>query len=96
VNYEVASIKLRPAEDRIVADEIRRVYDKAHIRGTKPPNINEVAEPVQARLREIGQTASAARIKRIADYPEFKKRRRRPGKTLWSEKCGPQKEDFSN
>jgi hypothetical protein len=90
-NHEVASIKLRPAQDRAIADEIRRVYDKAHIKGTKPPNINEVVKPVQARLRDIRQTASAAQIKRIAEHPEFKNRRRQPGKTLLSEKRGPQK-----
>ena len=90
-NHEVASIKLRPAGDRVIADEIRHVYEKARIKGTKPPNINEVAEPVQARLREIGQTASAAKIRLIAEYPEFKNRRRPPGKTVWSEKRGPQK-----
>ena len=78
-NHEMASIKLRPAQDRVIVDEIRRVYDKARIKGTKPPNINEVAEPVQARLREIGQTASAAQIKKIAEHPEFKNRRRQPG-----------------
>jgi hypothetical protein len=90
-NHEMASINLRPAQDRVIVDEIRRVYDRAHIKRTKPPNINEVVEPVQARLREMGQTASAAQIKKIGEKPEFKNRRRPPGKTLRSEKRVPQK-----
>jgi hypothetical protein len=90
-NHEAASTKLGPATDRVIQDEIRRVYDHARINRTKPPNINEVVEPVQARLREMGQTASAAQIKKIGEKPEFKNRRRPPGKTLRSEKRGPQK-----
>src|SRR5262249_28876737 len=81
-NHEMASIKLRPAQDRAIADEIRRVYDKAHIKGTKPPNIREVAKPVQAILLKRGYKASERKIQEIADSPEFKQRRRPPGKTL--------------
>jgi hypothetical protein len=88
-NHEAASIKLRRAQDRVIEDEVLRVYDIADKEGTKPPNIKEVVKPVQARLRQIGQAASATQIRKIAESPEFKKRRRLPGKTLSSEKRHP-------
>src|SRR5262249_12448954 len=90
-NPEAIQQKRKPASEQMIIAEVRRAYDIAKREGTKPPNINEVAKPVYARLREIGQTASAAQIKRIAERPEFKKRRRPAGKTVLSEKRGPQK-----
>ena len=90
-NHEAASIKLRKAQDRVIEDEVRRVYDIADNEGSKPPNIKEVPKLVKARLRDIGQAASATKIQEIAERPEFKRRRRLPGKTLSSEKRGPRK-----
>jgi hypothetical protein len=89
--HEAASIKLRKAQDRVIEDEVRRVYDIADNEGSKPPNIKEVPKLVKARLRDIGQAASATKIQEIAERPEFKRRRRPPGKTLSSEKRGPRK-----
>ena len=86
---DATSLNLKPASKPMIESEVRRVYDIADKEGKKPPNINEVAEPVQARLREIGHTASGGQIKRIAERPEFKKRRRLPGKTLSSERRRP-------
>jgi hypothetical protein len=85
-NHEVASIKLRRAHDRIIEDELRRLYDRADREGAKPPNIKEVAKPVQDLLRGNGYKASAIQIQEIAGRSEFAKRRRPRGKTLKSEK----------
>jgi hypothetical protein len=90
-NDDATSLNLKPASERTIKDEIQRVYDIADKEGSKPPNIKEVAKPVQARLQEIRQRATAAQIQKIADRPEFKKRRNPPGKTLKSEKPGPSK-----
>jgi hypothetical protein len=88
-NDDATSLNLKPASEPMIEGEVRRVYDIADKEGKKPPNINEVAELAQARLREIGRTASGRQIKGIAERPEFKKRRRLPGKTLSSERCRP-------
>jgi hypothetical protein len=90
-NDDATSLKLKPASEPMIEGEVRRVYDIADKEGKKPPNINEVAELVQAHLREIGHTASGRQIKGIAERLEFKNRRRLPGKTLSSEKRGPRK-----
>jgi hypothetical protein len=88
-NHDATSLNLKRASEPMIEGEVRRVYDVADKEGKKPPNINEVAELAQARLREIGRTASGRQIKGIAERPEFKKRRRLPGKTLSSERCRP-------
>jgi len=90
-NDQATSRQLKQASEAMIEDEVRRVYEIADKEGKKPPNINEVAELAQACLREIGHTASGRQIKGIAERPEFKARRRRPGKTLSSEKRGPRK-----
>jgi hypothetical protein len=79
---------LKPAPELIIDDVVREVYDMAL---EKPPNIKEVAKPVQAILQERGYEASARQIQVVANRPEFKRRRRAPGKTLKSEKHGPRK-----
>ena len=91
INDDATSLNLKPASVPMIKGEVHRAYDIADKEGKKPPNINEVAKLVQARLREIGHTASGRQIKGIAERPEFKKRRRPPGKTLSSEKRGPRK-----
>jgi hypothetical protein len=90
-NDDATSLNLKPASVPMIEGEVRRAYDIADEEGKKPPNINEVAKLVQARLREIGHRASGRQIKGIAERPEFTKRRRPPGKTLSSEKRGPRK-----
>jgi hypothetical protein len=85
-NDDATSLTLKSASERMMIDVVRRVYDIAHNEGKKPPNIREVAKPVQDLLRGNGYKASAKQIQEIAERPEFKKRRRAPGKTLKSEK----------
>jgi len=75
----------------MIEGEVRRVYDVADKEGKKPPNIREVAKPVQDLLRGNGYKASARQIQEIAERPEFAKRRRPPGKPLKTEKRPPPK-----
>jgi hypothetical protein len=86
-NDKATSPQWKKAPAAIIKDVLRDVYDTLE----KPPNIKEVAKPVQAGLQERGYTASARRIQAVADSPEFKQRRRLLGKTLRSEKRGPRK-----
>ena len=81
----------KPAPDQLITNEVRCAYNLADKNGGKPPNIKEIAKPVQCRLKELGYSASATQIQTIADRPEFKKRRRPQGKTLKSEKRLPSK-----
>jgi hypothetical protein len=81
--------ELKQATDQMISDATGLVYDKADESGDKPPNINEIATPVQAHLAQRGYKASGKQIKAIADRPEFKKRRRPPGRTVNSEKRHP-------
>jgi len=90
-NDAPTSLNLKPASETMIEGEVRSVYYIADKEGKKPPNINEVAKLAQDRLREIGHKASGRQIKGIAERPEFKARRRRPGKTLSAEKRGPRK-----
>jgi hypothetical protein len=85
-NDDAASLNLKPASKLRIESEVRRVYDTADKEGNKPPNIREVTKPVQDLLRGNGYNSSAAQIQKIAERPEFAKRRRSPGKTLKSEK----------
>jgi hypothetical protein len=77
---------LRPASDRQIHVAITTVYNEAERTGTKPPNIKEVREPVQHELRKTRHTASGNHIMRLAGEPQHNRRRRKPGKTLASEK----------
>jgi hypothetical protein len=88
---EATSLQLKLASERMIEDEVRRVYDTVDKEGKKPPNIKEVAKPALARLQEVGYTASARQIEKIAERPEFKRRRRPPGKTISSDKRGSRK-----
>ena len=83
---------LRPASYDEIDFAITAVYDEAAQIGGKPPNIKELSKPVQAKLAAIGRAASGALIMEIGDRQEHKKRRRRPGKTIASEK---RKADFT-
>jgi hypothetical protein len=71
---------LRQAPEPTIKEAIRAVYDVADQERTKPPNVIELAEPVQRLLAMQGLTASKKRIRDIADQPEFKKRRGPVGK----------------
>jgi hypothetical protein len=86
------SEELRRARDPQIDAAITAVYDKAEKTGAKPPNIRELPEPVQKELREKGRAASGMQIMRLADDEKHRRRRRKPGKTLASEK---RKADFT-
>jgi len=79
-----SQVKLRPAPDRIVIEAIRRAYDAAEAARSKPPNIKELPAAVQPFLQ--GFYASGRRIQQLGDAEEFERRRRRPGKTVASER----------
>jgi len=86
------SEELRPASDPQIDAAITAVYDKAEKTGAKPPNIRQLREPVLKELREKGRAASGRQIMQLADDEKHRKRRRKPGKTLVSEK---RKADFT-
>jgi len=90
-NDDAPSLDLKPASKPMIEGEVRRVYDVADKEGKKPPNIREVAKPVQDLLRGNGYKASAKQIQEIAERPEFAKRRWPSGKTLKTEKRPPPK-----
>jgi len=90
-NDDAPSLDLKPASKPMIEGEVRRVYDVADKEGKKPPNIREVAKPVQDLLRGNGYKASAKQIQEIAERPKFAKRRRPPGKPLKTEKRPPPK-----
>jgi hypothetical protein len=81
-----SQVKLKPAPDRIVIEAIRCAYDAAEDAGRKPPNIKELPAAVQPFLQQKGFSASGRRIQQLGDDEEFKRRRRRPGKTVASER----------
>jgi hypothetical protein len=78
----VTPIRGRPAGSPAIRDAIRAVYDEAERTGEKPPNINEIAAPVQAKLTADGRGASKRQIQKIADEPEFAARRGPLGVTI--------------
>jgi hypothetical protein len=78
--------ELKPAPDPIVIEAIRGAYDAAEKAGTKPPNIKELPAAVQPLLQQKGFSTSGRHIMRLGDAEEFERRRRRPGKTVASER----------
>jgi hypothetical protein len=87
-DHEPTLLEPKPASEQMIRGAVRRQYDIAETQDKKPPNVKEVAKLVQADLKASGHTASVQKIQKIADSPEFKRRRRPPGKTLSSEKRG--------
>jgi hypothetical protein len=83
---EAASIDLRRAPDPEIHKAITKAYDDAKAAGTKPPNVIEIINPVQALLRAAGYQATGLHIRDLASADQHKKRRRKPGKTIASEK----------
>jgi hypothetical protein len=79
-------VELKPAPAPIVIEAIRCAYDAAEVAGRKPPNIKELPAAVQPFLQHKGVSASGRRIQQLGDHEEFKRRRRRPGKTVASER----------
>ena len=80
----VASLK--QASEAVIVKAIKDVYDIARARGEKAPNIKELPGKVRDLLKTKGYTAAVRRIQQLGDNPEFKGCRRKPGKTLSSER----------
>src|SRR5262245_55622949 len=78
--------ELNPAPDAITNQAITDAYDAAEKAGTKPPNINELPAAVHPLLEQKAFRASGRHIKELGGAPEFKRRRRPPGKTVASER----------
>ena len=74
-----------PAPDREIHQAIAETYDHADAIGEKPPNVNEVIKPVQARL-STRYHASGRRIRELAGDPRYDRRRWTPGMTRSSKK----------
>jgi hypothetical protein len=77
---------LKPAPDPEIHEAITKAYDSAKKAGEKPPNVKQIAAPVQAILRNAGYQASGNRIQQLASDARHDGRRRKPGKTVASEK----------
>jgi len=76
---------LRQAPESEIRKAITEAYEDAEAQGRKPPNIRELAGAVQPLLQAKGYTASGLTIQKLGDRPEYKRRRRPPGKTLTGE-----------
>jgi hypothetical protein len=81
-----SSPTLKPANKSKINATIKLEYDKAESANEKPPNVREIAQQVQKALRLQGLDASLNRIQELAGAQEFRKRRRKPGVTVRSEK----------
>jgi hypothetical protein len=81
----------RQASDAMIRTVTQDVYDSANARCEKPPNIKQLVGPVLGELKAKGYTATGNRIQKIGGRLEFRKRRRKPGKTVSSEKHNPQR-----
>lgn len=77
---------LKPAPVGEIHRAIGEAYDAAAVAGQKPPNLREIAAPVQLILCECGFEASANQIQKLAGDPLHGSRRRRAGVTLASER----------
>jgi hypothetical protein len=78
--------ELKLADDDRIHRAISAVYDEIEEAGGKPPNVKEIAAPMQARLRGEGYKASGRQIEHLAGEERHKKRRRAIGNTVASEK----------
>src|SRR5262249_22192503 len=80
------SPRLRPASESDIHDAIKAEYDDCDATGRKPPNVKEIGQPVQDRLRAKGRDASERRIQELAGDERYADRRRPAGKTVASER----------
>jgi hypothetical protein len=85
-----AADELRPAPAREIHKAIAAAYDRAEAADEKPPNLREIVPLVQAILRAGGYDASGRRIQENAGDDRHNNRRRKPGKTVASERSGKQ------
>ena len=76
----------KQAPDPQIHQEITAVYDQAEADGEKPPNVNQVIKPVQARLLSTRHLASGRKIRELAGDQKHAARRWKPGDTRKSKK----------
>jgi hypothetical protein len=76
----------RQAPDPKIKQAMTAEYDRAETTNQKAPNVREISKLVQNRLRAEGFDASENHIQELASAEEFKKRRRKRGATIKSEK----------
>jgi hypothetical protein len=77
---------LKQAPTAMVQEAIKAAYDTTDAAGDKPPNIKELPTAVLPLLEQKGYGASARLIQELGGAPNFKVRRRSPGKTVSSER----------
>jgi hypothetical protein len=77
---------LKAAPDSRIHQAITAAHDAADATGEKPPNVNEVIEPVQALLRSVGYEATGRKIRELAGNREHARRRWKPGTTRAAQK----------
>jgi hypothetical protein len=82
---------VKPAPDSKICFAIRAAYDNAEAEGVKAPNIKELPVFVRRLLERDGVYASGRKIQELGERPEFKRRRRPPGRTVRSEQAGRMK-----
>jgi hypothetical protein len=70
----------------MIHEAISDLYSESERTRQKPPNIKEIVSLVQARLAAKGYAASGRQIQSLAEADKYKKRRRKPGRTLANEK----------
>jgi hypothetical protein len=70
----------------MIHEAISDSYSESERARQKPPNIKEIVSLVRLKLAAKGHAASGRQIQKLAEADKYKKRRRRPGPTLASEK----------
>lgn len=78
-------IALQQAPELAINNAIEEVYNGAESAADKPPNIKELPMLVLRLLEKEGYVTSKSRIMELGGLPEFKRRRRKVGKTLRNE-----------
>jgi len=78
--------ELELASEAMIKEEMRFVCNTEEAAGRKQPNIKELSAAVQPLLQRKGFWASKSWIEKLAEAPEFKSRRRPPGRTVASER----------
>src|SRR5262245_40318136 len=81
-----AAEELKPASEAMTKEEMWSVCYAEQAAGRKEPNVKELSAAVQPRLQRKGYRASRRWIEKLAEAPEFKRRRRPRGRTVASER----------
>ena len=79
----------RPATVAKINAAITMVNDEAQRKGDKLPNVKQLPPMVRVALAAEGLEASNKRIQELAQAPQHASRRRKPGKTVASERGRP-------